>query len=494
MEIKGAIHINKKLVHFCCISVLLFATAFCLEVSGQSSLKTYTVKNGKMFISLAKQLNESSLDSFISQYDLRDLALKEFIKNGFRDSLVKFGWTIETDNNTAIMVSKPLLGVENLKNPAERIMFAEKQADLSIRFPAVSSKVIYGYNRFRNKSPFAIADSTVTFYLRGNTNAKTVMLGGSFNNWEAGDLAMIKTDSGWIAELKLGPGKYWYKFLIDGKWVTDSDNRLNENDGLGNVNSVFYKSNVVFRLNGYSNSKRVYLSSSFNNWDPNELLMNKTAAGWELPLYIADGTYTYRFVADRNWFADPANPEKYPNEFGEFNSVLRLGKPYLFYLEGYTNAQQVILTGSFNGWRKDELFMKKTAKGWELPYTLGAGNYEYHYIIDGKLEVKQVNPDSLTGSGNARNFYFVIDPDYKFRLKGYSNAKSVYLAGDFNNWSPNTFAMTKEGDEWVLPVHLSKGKHSYKFVVDGKWIIDPDNKLWEQNEFDTGNSVIWIGR
>ena len=68
----------------------------------------------------------------------------------------------------------------------------------------------------------------------------------------------------------------------------------------------------------------------------------------------------------------------------------------------------------------------------------------------------------------------------------------IYVAGDFNNWSPNTFVMKKEGDEWVLKVHLSAGKHLYKYVVDGKWIIDPANKLWEQNEHNTGNSVLWI--
>src|SRR5690606_42137652 len=61
-------------------------------------------------------------------------------------------------------------------------------------------------------------------------------------------------------------------------------------------------------------------------------------------------------------------------------------------------------------------------------------------------------------------------------------SKSVFLAGDFNNWSPDGFPMEKMGDEWVLKVHLSPGKHLYKYIVDGKWIIDPTNKLWEQNE------------
>jgi hypothetical protein len=54
--------------------------------------------------------------------------------------------------------------------------------------------------------------------------------------------------------------------------------------------------------------------------------------------------------------------------------------------------------------------------------------------------------------------------------------------------------MKKQGDEWILPLHLANGKHRYKFIVDGKWILDPANKLWEQNDEGTGNSILWIGR
>jgi hypothetical protein len=459
----------------------------------QPPLKQYTVNNGKMFITLLKNIADNSLDSFITQYDLHDLALKEFMKNGFRDSLEKNGWTIDMNTNVGVVISKPLFGTENIKDPVERILYTERKGSDIKQFAAVSNEVVYGFNRFRNKFPFAQHDSIVTFYLRGYNKARKVMLAGSFNDWQPNDLAMIRTDSGWIAEIKLGPGKYWYKFIADGNWLVDADNRLSENDGRGNINSVFYKTNTVFKLNGYTNAKNVFVSGSFNRWKADQLLMNKTADGWELPIYLADGTHTYRYVADGSWFADPGNSEKFPNEYGEFNSVIRLGKSYLFYLDGYTNAKEVVLSGSFNNWRKDELFMKKTAKGWELFYTLGPGNYEYYFIIDGKFDAKKASPDSLYGLKENRNFNFVIDPNYIFRLKGNSHAKTVYLAGDFNNWSPNTFPMQKEGTEWVLPIHLSAGKHLYKFVVDGNWILDPSNKLWEQNEAHTGNSVIWIG-
>jgi hypothetical protein len=488
MEIKSATHIIQKWVRFgyCLVIALVLSS---LVVSAQPPVKNYTVKNNRMYIALGKRMADASIDSFANQYNLKDLALKKYIRGILLDSLRILGWKVEIDNSEIFIISKSLFGLDNINDPGNRIQFTQKEQPIDGQFPAVNNNIVYGYNRFRNKSPFSVQDSLVTFYLRNNAKAKKVMLAGSFNDWKPDVLAMTHTDSGWIARVKLGPGKYWYKFIVDGNWITDNDNRLNENDGLGNMNSVFFKTNFVFKLNGYSNTKKAYLSGSFNSWKEDELLMNKTSAGWELPLYLAEGTHTYRFIADGKWFEDPANPEHYPNEFGEFNSVLKTGKPYLFYLEGHSDAKQVVLSGSFNGWRSDELFMKKTGKGWELPYALGPGNYEYNFIIDGKWVAGSGDP---AVDNSFSNLYFVIQPNHIFRLKEFEKAKAVYLAGDFNNWSPNTFAMKKEGDEWVIDVHLSAGKHLYKFVVDGKWIIDPANELWEQNEHNTGNSVLWI--
>lgn len=475
-------YIKQGLVHFFLCVSFFSATVFS-EIAAQSTAKSCTVKDGKMYIIVGKQLSEASLDSFIDKYDLYDLALKQHIKGMYPDTLKKLGWRTEVDNSSILVVSKPIASFGDMRNPADKLIFTEKQRSFSEMFPVVSSQVSFGFNRFRNKNSFLRADSIVRFFLRGSMDARKVMLAGNFNDWSPDNLAMRKTDSGWIADVKLKPGKYWYKFVVDDNWMVDKDNSLSENDGLGNVNSVFYRTNTVFKLNGYSNAKRVYLAGSFNNWEPRELLLNKTPSGWELQLYLADGTHTYRYVVDGNWMADPGNPNKLPNEFNEFNSVVRIGKPYLFQLDGSTGARQVILSGSFNNWRTDELYMTKTAKGWELPYTLGPGNYEYNFIVDGKRARDAAN----------RNFYFIIEPNHVFRLKGFANAKSVFLAGDFNGWSPNTYLMKKEGNEWVFNTHLSDGKHLYKFVVDGKWIIDPDNKLWEQNEHGTGNSVIWIG-
>jgi len=462
--------------------LLLFLLCYGLSWS-QPPTKNYTIKNGRMVIELSKHLAESSLDSFIVQFDLGELGIKTFINTGIRDSLTKLGWQLDKNTVNYFVISKTLEGFDKIGNPAEKILFTEKKDEKGWLAPFSTTQVPFGVNQFRNKSDFRTRDSVVTFFLRGYTNASKVILSGSFINWSPTTLGMTLTDSGWIRQVKLGPGKHWYKFIVDGNWITDKDNMNQENDGEGNINSVYYKPNITIRLDSFTQAKKVILSGSFNEWHRNELVMKPTATGWALSLYLPEGTHTYRFIVDGRWMIDPFNPDRMPNEYHDFNSVIKIGKPYIFRLDGFTDARQVILTGSFNKWKKDELFMKRTATGWELPYTLGAGNYSYHFIIDGKV---------AGAEGRQENFFFVIDPNYKFRLKGFAQAKEVFLAGDFNDWAPGTFRMEKEGDEWVFNVHLTPGKHLYKFVVDGKWIIDPTNKNWEQNEHSTGNSVIWV--
>ena len=52
--------------------------------------------------------------------------------------------------------------------------------------------------------------------------------------------------------------------------------------------------------------------------------------------------------------------------------------------------------------------------------------------------------------------------------------------------------MSKQDGKWILPLFLNPGKYTYKFIIDGKWILDPANKLYEENEYGTDNSVLWV--
>lgn len=50
--------------------------------------------------------------------------------------------------------------------------------------------------------------------------AKDVYLAGTFNNWEPKEHRLSRNKRGeWRTTLILDPGRYEYKFVIDGKWM-----------------------------------------------------------------------------------------------------------------------------------------------------------------------------------------------------------------------------------------------------------------------------------
>ena len=54
------------------------------------------------------------------------------------------------------------------------------------------------------------------------------------------------------------------------------------------------------------------------------------------------------------------------------------------------------------------------------------------------------------------------------------SAHRVFLSGDFNGWSSESHPMQRQPDgAWLLQVPLHHGHHQYRFVVDGKPVLDP---------------------
>ncbi|HKP86525.1 MAG TPA: DUF3471 domain-containing protein [Blastocatellia bacterium] len=77
-----------------------------------------------------------------------------------------------------------------------------------------------------------------TFKLKGHADARIVALAGSFNNWNQSKLLFAREGDEWVCRIDLLPGKYTYKFVVDGIWMTDPGNPAEEDDGSGNINSV----------------------------------------------------------------------------------------------------------------------------------------------------------------------------------------------------------------------------------------------------------------
>jgi enterochelin esterase family protein len=77
-----------------------------------------------------------------------------------------------------------------------------------------------------------------TFTLAGHTDAEAVAIYGSFNNWIQTKNYCAKEGDGWVCRIDLAPGKYTYKFLIDGVGLNDPTNSATEDNGNGHTDSV----------------------------------------------------------------------------------------------------------------------------------------------------------------------------------------------------------------------------------------------------------------
>lgn len=70
--------------------------------------------------------------------------------------------------------------------------------------------------------------------------AQRVSVVGSFNGWSPTRSPMSRDENGrWVARIRLRPGRFEYKFAVDGSdWIADPSNPLAVDDGFGGKNSV----------------------------------------------------------------------------------------------------------------------------------------------------------------------------------------------------------------------------------------------------------------
>jgi len=80
-------------------------------------------------------------------------------------------------------------------------------------------------------------------------------------------------------------------------------------------------------------------------------------------------------------------------------------------------------------------------------------------------------------------------------------AKSVFVAGTFNDWKPDVTPLHNHlpNGKWAVTLPLSPGHHEYKFVIDGQWCCEPgcereysDCPKCVPNDFGTMNRVLEV--
>src|SRR5262245_10616947 len=125
MEMSSRKHLLKRASQIAVANCLFMLLAY-LPAPAQTSPPQCTIKEGKMFIKLSKELSDATLDSFISKYSLEDLALKQFIKSGFKDSIRSLGWEIFSNDRYGFIITKPMIAFDEYEKPSDKLKYLEK--------------------------------------------------------------------------------------------------------------------------------------------------------------------------------------------------------------------------------------------------------------------------------------------------------------------------------------------------------------------------------
>jgi hypothetical protein len=83
-----------------------------------------------------------------------------------------------------------------------------------------------------------VGDQTV--FTTRLTDARKVLIAGDFNNWSPMSTPMTSGEHPgiWTARLPLYPGRYRYRLIVDGKWMTDPGNTYVESNQFGELNNI----------------------------------------------------------------------------------------------------------------------------------------------------------------------------------------------------------------------------------------------------------------
>ena len=74
-------------------------------------------------------------------------------------------------------------------------------------------------NKASNQQSDARRKTTLSCYA---SDAGEVFVAGTFNEWKPDEVLLERDKSGrWSVDLELAPGRYEFKFIVDGRWCCD---------------------------------------------------------------------------------------------------------------------------------------------------------------------------------------------------------------------------------------------------------------------------------
>jgi hypothetical protein len=268
---------------------------------------------------------------------------------------------------------------------------------------------------------------------------------------------------------------------------------------------------IVFAFNAstYAKALSLYGSASADFYDLNILQASQgnykkwSKDGWRMQRIKPDHFEIRKKITEiegtPNWFLRLLSHSQALNEMAirEPSALLKSNRSYEhaqgnaeFFLAGNQHKKQVILTGTFNDWNEQQYQMRKTAAGWSFKLQLPPGHYEYKFIADGEWLNDPANPEAIGNEHGTLNSILAIKVPVLFTLKGFTEAREVQIGGEFNDWTRSkAIYLERTPEGWQTTLHLLPGKHMYKYMIDGVWTLDPNNKRTEETHDGYLNSV-----
>ena len=75
----------------------------------------------------------------------------------------------------------------------------------------------------------------------------------------------------------------------------------------------------------------------------------------------------------------------------------------------------------------------------------------------------------------------------------HANATTISIIGTFNGWRHEATPMTRVGESrWFKELLLPPGVYEYQFLIDGRWLPDPQASKTAPNPFGEVNSVLQV--
>ena len=81
---------------------------------------------------------------------------------------------------------------------------------------------------------------------------------------------------------------------------------------------------------------------------------------------------------------------------------------------------------------------------------------------------------------------------YVFTVKA-NQVREICLAGDFNQWKVCDAPLLRVGEGvWSITIDLPRGRHEYMFVIDGRWVTDPNAMGYSTDGFGNRNALLVV--